>query len=121
MNCHDSFQSLYNPFLKTVRTSHLEELAIRISTVCYALKEYPSVRYTKNKNDTTNFELANLVLEKLKIMKDLNPSMGKGHGKLRSQLIIVDRTFDLNSIILHELTFQAMAYNNLTIEKNIFE
>lgn len=79
------------------------------------------MRYTNNNNDTTNFELANLVLEKLKIMKDLNPSMGEGRGKLRSQLIIVDRTFDLNSIILHELTFQAMANDNLILEKNIFE
>ncbi|CAH1731771.1 unnamed protein product [Aphis gossypii] len=69
---------------KTVRTSHLEELAIRISTVCHTLKEYPSVRYINNNKDTTNFELANLVLEKLKIMKDLNPSMGEGRGKLRS-------------------------------------
>lgn len=79
------------------------------------------MRYINNNNDTSNFELANLVLEKLKIMKDLNPSMGEGHGKLRSQLIIVDRTFDLISIILHELTFQAMAYDNMTIEKNVFE
>jgi len=79
------------------------------------------VRYIHNNKDKSNFELAKLVVEKLKIMKDLNPSMGEGRGKLHSQFIIVDRTFDLNSIILHELTFQAMAYDNLTIEKNIFE
>ncbi|XP_060845420.1 syntaxin-binding protein 2-like [Rhopalosiphum padi] len=36
LNCHDSFQSCYNPLRMDVRTPDLEELAIRISNVCYA-------------------------------------------------------------------------------------
>ncbi|XP_026819232.1 syntaxin-binding protein 1-like [Rhopalosiphum maidis] len=120
LNCHDSFQSCYNPLRMNVRLPDLEELAIRISNVCHALNEYPSVRYMNNSNNTNNVELAKLVLEKLKIIKDDNPRMGDGYGKLRSQLIIIDRSFDITSLILHELTFQAMAYDNFPIRNDVF-
>jgi len=103
-----------------VRTPDLEELAIRISNVCYALDEYPSVRYMNNNNNTNNVELAQLVLEKLKILKDDNPRMGDSTGKSRSKLIIIDRSFDITSLILHELTFQAMAYDNFPIRNDVF-
>uniref|UniRef100_A0A671T3J2 Syntaxin-binding protein 2-like n=1 Tax=Sinocyclocheilus anshuiensis TaxID=1608454 RepID=A0A671T3J2_9TELE len=92
-----SIASTYSNYCSKVwddRTRMMEAMAEQIATLCDTLKEYPAIRYRHFKCTGTD--------------------------KARSQLLIVDRGYDPISPILHELTFQAMTYDLLDIEQDIY-
>ncbi|XP_004614835.1 syntaxin-binding protein 2 isoform X1 [Sorex araneus] len=114
-----STYNLYCPFRAGERARQLEALAQQIATLCATLQEYPSIRYRKGPEDTA--QLAHAVLAKLNAFKADTPSLGEGPEKTRSQLLIMDRAADPVTPLLHELTFQAMAYDLLDIEQDTYK
>uniref|UniRef100_A0A671TNH6 Syntaxin binding protein 3 n=1 Tax=Sparus aurata TaxID=8175 RepID=A0A671TNH6_SPAAU len=89
-----AFQSIYSPNSQDKKKT-LETLADQLVTLCATLDEYPGVRYKK---------ICYLTM-----------------GKTQAQLLIVERGLDPVSPILHELTYQAMAYDLVDIENDTYK
>ncbi|XP_050781501.1 syntaxin-binding protein 2-like [Gopherus flavomarginatus] len=111
-----AFYNWFSPCCFWEKNKELEMMAEQIATLCETLEEYPAIRYRKDSED--NFHVAHAVLAKLKAHE---PSMGEGPDKAHCQLLIVDRSFDLVSPLLHELTYQAMAYDLLSLKNDTYK
>ncbi|KAM3875949.1 syntaxin-binding protein 3 [Diretmus argenteus] len=112
-----AFRSIYSPHSQDKRKT-LESLADQIVTLCATLDEYPGVRYKKDMENAKY--LAELVDHKLSSHYELD-DFGKKKGKTQAQLLIVERGFDPVSPILHELTYQAMAYDLINIQNDTYK
>uniref|UniRef100_A0A4W4H072 Syntaxin binding protein 2 n=1 Tax=Electrophorus electricus TaxID=8005 RepID=A0A4W4H072_ELEEL len=105
-----SLHSFYSPTRIDVdeRAKMMEAVAEQIATLCDTLKEYPAIRYRQCVP-----ALPGTVLNVAVFVR-------QGSDKARSQLLIIDRGYDPISPLLHELTFQAMVYDLLEVDHDIY-
>lgn len=92
-------------------------IADQIATVCVTLGENPYIRYsTTNEQVSTLATFIQAKIDQYIAAGAINPA-----GKPRSTLYLLDRGFDTVSPLLHELTYQAMAYDLLPIENDVYK
>eukprot|EP01147_Barroeca_monosierra_P006938 gene6938-7598_t len=84
----------YSPYANPL---DVDSISTQLLTLCESLKEVPIVRCASN-----------------------NDSNWLQKHKRPSQLLILDRSFDLMSPLAHELTYQAASMDLLDIENNIY-
>jgi syntaxin-binding protein 1 len=120
LNMPESFGRLLRSGAESAPTNiaELETMATRIVSLIVSLNEIPTIKYRATGGaspDSTGklcSRLANLVQEGLDHYCSRNPSFRPSPG---GDLIIMDRTVDLVSPLLHEFTYQAMAHDLLPI------
>ncbi|XP_053106325.1 syntaxin-binding protein 3 isoform X2 [Hemicordylus capensis] len=117
----NAFYRCYSPNVESTSepASTLEQIAEQIVTLCATLDENPGVRCKSNPLDNAS-KLAHLVEQKLENYYKID-QQSQAKSKTHSQLLIIDRGFDPVSTVLHELTFQAMAYDLLPIENDTYK
>ncbi|NXX88768.1 STXB3 protein, partial [Centropus bengalensis] len=121
LNVPDAFYRCYSPTLEKTKDKDavMQVMAEQIVTLCATLDENPGVRYKSGPSDRAS-KLAELVEKNLENYYKID-EISQIKAKTHSQLIIIDRGFDPVSTVLHELTFQAMAYDLLPIENDTYK
>ena len=97
-------------------------IARKLSNVCITLNEHPSIRYQGNSKYAR--EIGITLDSILKDFKRINPTFyvqgdDNHHDRDRAQILIVDRSFDPLSPLMHEYTYQAMVEDLLYIKDGI--
>jgi len=95
----------------------MNALAVKIAEACYAMNEYPYIRYKLSSPQSTR--LANMVqIELDKLLRDSGSYHFYGEADVanRSTLIILMRQDDLASPLIHDFNFQALVRDVLKDE-----
>ncbi|KAF2265789.1 Sec1-like protein [Lojkania enalia] len=117
-----SFPVLFHPDCNNLVRQHMEDIAEKITGVCVALGEYPTIRYYQPRNafheaNVLCSHLARFVQEKLDMYAQFNPDFPPQSSRPRGALYITDRSMDLFAPFLHEFTYQAMAHDLLNVKE----
>jgi hypothetical protein len=91
-----------------------ELVATRLVTLMAVLNEYPIIRFAQNQRIAA--AVANTVQQRLDTLA--RSATGWAPNEERATLLILDRTLDPLSPLLHEFTYQAMVYDILEVDND---
>ncbi|KAI9092656.1 Sec1-like protein [Phlyctochytrium arcticum] len=112
-----SLYNLYNPQNAPYMAAELTGIAQKMISVLSTLGDYPYIRYYGPPNSNTlSAKLAHRIQEELDALCRLDPDFPPPSPYKRSVLIIVDRSLDMVSPLVHEFTYQAMMNDLLVLE-----
>lgn len=119
LDSKSSFHHLYSPAnMASMCSITIEHIAEQLATLCASLGEFPIIRYSVH--NSLNKRLALQLQSRLHDYKRDNEELSQALMRPRASLIILDRGVDPISPLMHELTYQAMAYDLLPIENDSY-
>jgi syntaxin-binding protein 1 len=97
-------------------------LGEKLATTCITLNEFPSIRYQASSRFAT--EMATTVVKILSDFKQANKAWwcngeGEHQDRERGTLLLLDRSFDPISPLMHEYTYQTMVNDLLPIKDGV--
>lgn len=99
------------------------QLGKRLANLCITLNEHPSIRYQGSSAYAR--EIATSLHQTILQYKRTNPTFWTygddhiHHERERAQILILDRSFDCLSPLMHEYTYQAMANDLLDVNEGV--
>lgn len=117
-----SFPILFHPACNNLIRGHLQEIAQRVVSVCASLGEYPVIRYYKPRMPTHEASvlcshLARFIQDELDRFAQFQRDFPPPSNRPRGVLVIVDRSMDMITPLLHEFTYQALAHDLLPLQE----
>lgn len=99
-------------------------LGKKLANMCINLNEHPNIRYQGSSAHAR--EIAFATQQSLMEYKRANPSHwvygdDSHHDRERGQLLVLDRSFDPLSPLMHEYTYQAMVHDLLPVNENVIK
>ncbi|XP_054723295.1 protein ROP-like [Uloborus diversus] len=98
--------------------NHVKEIAKKIVSLCSTLGVIPLIRYRRA--FIKNLILAQAVQQELKEYENFSSANSRNESDVQCQFLVLDRGFDCISPLVHEFTFQAMAYDILNINDDVY-
>jgi len=116
------FPILFHPACNNLVRQHMEDIAQKIVGVCVAAGEYPIIRYFRPRTPTHEASvlcshLARFVQDELDLYAKFHEDFPPPNTRPRGVLFIVDRAMDVIAPLVHEFTYQAMAFDLLPIRE----
>ncbi|GFY70628.1 syntaxin-binding protein 1 [Trichonephila inaurata madagascariensis] len=111
------FQAFYDAY-EEIDMDQYRKIAKKLISLFSTLKEIPIIRYRRA--FVKNLILAETIQEEIKRQENTLKHISNTK-KNKCQLLILDRGFDCISPVIHEFTFQAMAYDLLDLTDDIYE
>ncbi|TPX58052.1 hypothetical protein PhCBS80983_g03413 [Powellomyces hirtus] len=113
-----SLKTVFNPQSPSLQNYELERIGKRLAAVLASLGEYPYIRYHDPSNGlkpSTNAKLANMVQVELDNLSRIDKNFPPPSQYQRAILLIIDRSADIITPLLHHFTYQSMVMDVLGI------
>lgn len=113
-----SLSTLFAPNGGPSLRAEYEETARRLVTLCATLGDYPLVRFSRK--HTVAGKLAAMVSDQLDTFARSVNDFPVKTSREPTTLLILDRSVDPLAPLLHEFTYQAMIYDLLEVDRDVY-
>jgi hypothetical protein len=118
LDMQQALWNMYAPDAGNEKDVQLRRMADKLMTVLATLDQDPIIRFAAGHHLSNH--LANVLREKLDAFKAMGSGWPTDSKKPRPLLLVLDRSYDMVSPFLHELTYQAMCQDLLPISEDVY-